>query len=365
MKPLTTHPQNFVFRVPFHPDVTERQMKRAAELWADFENKESKRDEARAIEFAATLERRTEKLRRAIGAEHFFALQQFKQALQLEASRNRNPVKVTSEFRADLVRNNKRRVKKFLAGRGLSADKVSKAVTQVFEGIPSPFNTAFVGEIADGVLEEPRQTGPNAFKMFTPPYTGHGTGYREGALGFRFEHDNFIDAEVGQVGLAIRLDDRNVREHDWAFMKRSSMVAFWFKAPLTGIVEVITDYQSIQARFKLTVEDLCGFSDAKVTQKHLLSMQVIHPNVSSPTFQLAGQMTYDGDSEVFLNHRHLPGGHKIQTRMTSNGVVNAGEMVLIAVGCRSEDDAESNDMEVHSESIFSWFIPRVFVRTLE
>lgn len=365
MKPPTTHPQNFAFRVPFHPDVTEKQMNRAAEFWADFENKESKRDEARAIEFAATLKRRAEKLRRAIGAEHFFALQQFKQALQLEASRKRPPVRVTSEIRADLVRANKRRVKRFLAGRGLSADKVSDAVKQVFEGITSPFNTDFLGEIADAVLEELKSTGPNAFKLFMPPYTGHGTGYREGALGFRFEHDNFIDPAVGQVGLAIRFDDLNAREHDWAFMKRSSMVAFWFKAPLTGIVEVITDYQSIQARFKLTVEDLCGFSDAKVTQKHLLSMQVVHPNVSSPTFQLAGQMTYDGDSEVFLNHRHLPGGHKIRTRMTSNGVVSAGEMVLVAVGCHSEDDAESNDMEVHSESIFSWFIPRVFVRVLD
>ncbi len=362
MKAAMTHPLNFAFRVPFHPDVAEKQMIRAAQLWADFEEAERIRDEKRAREFAASLIRRKEKLRRAIGAEHFFALQQFKQALQLEAIKQRNPVKITSEVRADRVRKQTRRVKQFLTDRGLSADKVSTAVTQVFEGISFPFDTKIVGEITDGVSLPP---GPHSFKTFTPPYMGFGTGYSEGASGFTFEHDNFIDLEVGQVGLAIRFDDRDVREHEYAFMRRSSMVAFWFEAPVTGIVEVVTDYQCIQARFKLTVEDKWGFSNAKVTQKHLLSMQVVHPNIFDPTFTLAGQMTYDGDSNVFLDHRHLPGGHKIQTRMSSNGAINAGEMVLVAVGCRSEDEAHSNDMEVHSESIFAWFIPRVQVRILE
>ncbi len=51
--------------------------------------------------------------------------------------------------------------------------------------------------------------------------------------------------------------------------------------------------------------------------------------------------------------------------MISNGPIRAGDMVLIAVGCRSEDKAYSNDMEVHSKSIFSWFIPRVHARILD
>jgi hypothetical protein len=129
-------------------------------------------------------------------------------------------------------------------------------------------------------------------------------------------------------------------------------------------VEVLTDYQSIDSRHQLTVEDECGFSSAAVTQRHLLSMQVVQPDLFEPTFQLASQMTYDGDDRVFLDHRHLPAGYKIRTRMVSTGAVSAGEMVLIAVGCRSEDRAYSNDMEVHSKSIFSWFIPRVYARIL-
>lgn len=365
MKAASTHPLNFAFRVPFHPDVTERQTRRAGELWAGLENAERLAAERRASEHAAEIGRRNDELRRALGADHFFALQQFKRALQLEAAGKRGPVAVTSEVRADLSRRQKRRVRRFLTARGLSADRVAAAVTGAFAGITSPFDTDFVGEITDTVFEEPPPPGPNAFRTFTPPYTGFGTGYVEGALGFRFEHDNFIDPEEGQVGLAIRLDDRNAREHDHAFMRRSSMVAFWFRAPLRGIVEVFTDYQCIQARHKLTVDDRFGFSSAQVVQKHLLSMQVVHPNVAGPTFTLAGQLTYDGDDDVSVDHRHLPGGHRIQTRMTSNGVVGAGEMVLVAVGCRSEDEARSNDMEVHSESIYSWFIPRVRVRILE
>jgi hypothetical protein len=364
MKPVKNPPLNFVFRLPFHPDVNEKTTNRAAELWADYEAGVRKRDEEKASEFAATIKRRAEKLRRTIGAEDFFALQRFKQNLQLEALKKRNPIKATAEIRADLVRNQTRRVKKFLAGRGIAADRLSDAVTQVFKGVAFPFCTDFVGEITDAVLEQP-PPGPNAFVTFTPPFTGFGTGYSEGATGFTYEHEYLSDATAGQVGLKIRLDDRNAREIDSAFMNRSSLVAFWFKAPLTGQVEAFIDFQCVAARHKLTVEDQCGFSHAKVTQKHIFSMQVIHPNVFAPTFSLASQMTYDGDSEVFLDHRHLPGGHKLQTRMVSEGVINAGDMVMVAVGCRSEDQAYSNDMEVHSESIFAWFIPRVHVRILE
>jgi len=364
MKPVKNLPLNFVFRIPYHPDATEKEMNRAAELWADYEIRARKRHEEKAREFAAAIQRRAEKLRRAIGAEHFFALQQFKQALRLEALQKRNPVKVTANIRADLVRNQKRRVKRFLADRGVATDKVGAAVEQVFEGIAFPFDSDVVGTITDAVLEQP-PPGPNAFVTFTPPYTGHGSGYSEGANGFTFEHENLSDPDAGQVGLIIKLDDRNSREIDSAFMNRSSQVAFWFRAPLTGLVEVFIDYQCADARHHLTVEDECGFSHAKVTQRHLLSMQVVHPNIFEPTFNLASEMTYDGDSNVFLNHRALPAGHKIQARMISNGPISAGDMVLIAVGCRFEDKAYSNDMEVHSKSIFSWFIPRVHARILD
>jgi hypothetical protein len=167
------------------------------------------------------------------------------------------------------------------------------------------------------------------------------------------------------VGLIIQFDDGDAGEHDYAFMNRSSQVAFWFKAPLTGLVEAVIDFQCADAHHKLTVEDEFGFSDAKVTQRHLLSMQVVHPNVFEPTFNLASEMRYDGDDDVFLDHRPFLPGQKFQTqKMISKGPVKAGDLVLIAVGCRSEDQAHTNDMEVHSKSIFSWFIPRVQVRIL-
>ena len=364
MKPAENFPLNFVFRVPFHPDVTEKQMNRAAELWADYEIRARKRDEEKAREFAATMQRRAEKLRRAIGGEHFFPLQQFKQALRLEALQQRNPVKVTANIRADLVRNQKRRVKRFLADRGIAADKIGAAVAQVFEGIAFPFDTNVVGTITDGVFQQP-DPGPNAFVTFTPPFTGYGGGYSEGADGFTFEHEIISDPTAGQVGLIIQLDDRNAQSVDYAFMNRSTAVAFWFRAPLAGLVEVVTDFQSTFSRHNLTVEDEFGFSSAKVSQKHLLMMQVVHPNIFEPTFNLASQMTYDGDDDVFLDHRAFPAGHKIHTRMISNGAISKGDMVMIAVGCRSEDQADSDDMEVHSKSIFSWFIPRVHARILD
>jgi hypothetical protein len=50
--------------------------------------------------------------------------------------------------------------------------------------------------------------------------------------------------------------------------------------------------------------------------------------------------------------------------MISDGPVPAGANVLIVVGCQSEDESNANDMEIHSKSAFSWFIPRVQARIL-
>jgi hypothetical protein len=155
-------------------------------------------------------------------------------------------------------------------------------------------------------------------------------------------------------------------DSDYAFMKRSAGVAFWFKPPQAGLIEVVTDLQCADAHHKLKVEDEWGFSDAQVTQRHLFWMQVVKPNPFEPIFNLASEMTYDGDSEVSLDHRPFIPGQKFQTqKMISPQAVSAGKLVLIAVGCQSEDEANANDMEVHSESIFSWFIPRVQARIVD
>jgi len=343
-------------------------MSRAAELWVEFDARERRRGQEKAKKFAAAIQRRADKLRRVIGAEHFFALQQFERALRLEALQKPHAVKVRADARAELVRNQKRRVKKFLLDRGVATDKVAAAAAQVFEGISFPFDTTVAGTLDEGVLD-PRlsPTEPNAIQLVEPPFTGGGGagGQSEGSSSFRMQFVDRTDLTAGQVGMSIKFDDRNERETGYAFMNQSSGVAFWFRAPLTGPVEVITEYMCVNALHKLTVEDQCGFSSAKAIQRHLFFMQVIHDNTFDPTYTLASEMRYDGDDDVFLNHRVFRSGRRLRTTMISSGVINAGDVVQIVVGCRSEDEAHSNDMDVHSESTFTWFIPRVFARMLK
>ena len=84
-------PENFTFRVPYHPRVSEKTMREAGELWVHSQQSAAKRHREKVKEFAEILQRRGEKLRSIIGAEHYFALQRFKQALRLAAIKNESP----------------------------------------------------------------------------------------------------------------------------------------------------------------------------------------------------------------------------------------------------------------------------------
>jgi hypothetical protein len=357
-------PSNFTFRIPFHPKVSEKEVDRAAELWVDSERQRSKLQDERAAKAAETVRRRVEKLRTTIGADHYFALDQFKRTLRQEALQKPTSRQVLAKARADLVRNQTRQVKKFLADRKVSSDKVDAAVAQVFESIAFNHFADVAGFPLDGVLTPADPVNP--FVTFKPPFTGYGLGYSEGANGFTFEHTTLTDPAAGQVGLIIRMDDGDAGDSDYAFVNRSSTVAFWFQAPRAGLVEVIIDFQCGAARHQLSAEDEWGFSDSSTKQRHTFLMQVIHPNVFEPALNLASEFKHDDDGDgATFDIKPFPAGHLFQTQsMISDGPVPAGANVLIVVGCQSEDESNTNDMEIHSKSTFSWFIPRVQVRIL-
>src|SRR4051794_14580037 len=83
------HPLNFTFRIPYHADVMEKEMRRAAELLVDYERRATETHVQQAETFVAALEQRRQELRKLLGAGHHFALQQFKQELRIEATKRR------------------------------------------------------------------------------------------------------------------------------------------------------------------------------------------------------------------------------------------------------------------------------------
>jgi hypothetical protein len=355
---------NFTFRVPYHPDVTEQEMQHTAELWVDAEQRAAERHQQAVRTFVATLEERHRELRNLLGAENHFALQQLKQELDLEAIRRLKPPHGLGISRADVGRTHTQQVTQFLSQRGIQPEVVRATVQRLFEGMSLRSDAHVTGVMQVTELSKPPLLSP--WESFTPPFRGYGLGYSEGTVGYRLERQYLTHPAAGQVGLILTMDDRAAGESDYGFMYYSSTIAFWFRAPATGLVAVIIEAQCGEARHELQVRDRFGFSSSSTTQRNLLLMKVIHVNVREPVYNLASEFHYSGGGDVSLNEQYVLPGQTVQSdTLISDGPIPAGATVLIAAGCQSEDDSNANDKDVYSRSAFSWFIKRVQVRILD
>lgn len=338
-------------------------MRRAAELLVDYEVRAAKTRKQNFRAFVAALDRRRKRLRSLLGAEHHFALEQFKGELRLEAINERKPPLGLKMDKAARVRSRTRRVTNFLSKRGIKPEVVRETVAHLFDGLSLPSGVEANGTLQlDGIV---LPEDPNPWVVFAPPFTGYSSGYTEVTIGYRVGREYLSDQPAGQVGLIIRLDDTNSGESDSGAVYTDTQVSFWFRAPRAGLVEVVIDAQCGEGRHELRLTNLWGFSSSSTTQRHFLMMHVHHPNVRHPSYSLASEFNHEDDEDDSFNEQHFLPGQNVHTRLVSDGAVRAGEWVMISAGCRTEDDSKANDMNIHSKSTFVWFIKRVNVRMLE
>jgi hypothetical protein len=356
-------PPNFTFNVPYHPSVTEKDMRRATELLIDYQRRAAETRQQNVRAFVAALEQRRKKLRSLLGAEHHFALQQFKRELRLEAIKQLRPPDGLGVSRAELVRARNRRVTNFLSKRGIKPEVVRETVAHLLDEVSLRGDVATAGTIHLGQVELPPD--PNPWVKFTPPFTGYAGGYSEVAVGYQVGEQYLSDDVAGQVGLIVNLDDTNSDDDDSGAVYADTQVSFWFQAPIAGLVEVIIHAQCGEGRHELRVEDQWGFSDSSTSQRHFLMMQVYHPNVRHPSYSLASHFRYDGDHDGSFNQQRLLPGQDVSAVLVSDGAVRAGDLVMMSAGCRTEDQSNANDMEIHSKSTFVWFLKSVNVRIRE
>jgi hypothetical protein len=93
-------------------------------------------------------------------------------------------------------------------------------------------------------------------------------------------------------------------------------------------------------------------------------MHVLHPNVAGPSSALASDFRWLTDVSDCLDRTFIPGGSTFFTRLSTAGVVPVGEWVLIRAGTRSYSRSFTDDVEIHSESRFQWFIRSVAVQIM-
>ena len=354
-------PPGFSFRVPFDARVSERDVRRATALWIASQQRKVARRQAQVKKLAGQIERRRKTLRAAVGAEAFFALSQFKRQIRLEAARKRSPPHGLGISQDQLVRKQTKRIETFLEKRGVKPAKLRAAVDGLAAKISFPF-TDVVGTFDGGVIA-PDDPGPDTFRTFTPPFDGFVRGITETDVGFRVEHKNLLNGDVGQIGTIITLDDEDAGDFDSGSVSKDSQVAVWFQAPVTGFVEVLLDVQCSRARHELRAQDEWGFSDSATSQRILFMMEALHDNVPEPTFILVSEISHSGADGAFFDVQNVAPGANLRTQsLISLGAIPKGQMVLVTAGVKSEDSSFSNDVTIHSKSTSAWIIKRMHVR---
>jgi hypothetical protein len=171
-QPIKDVPDNFTFRVPYHPRVSEKTMRDAAELWVHYQQNAAKRQREKIQAFADLLQQRADKLRNVIGGDHYFALQRFKQALRVAAIKKRKPPHGLGMSRAELVADQSRRISNFLSDRGVNPKRVRAAVSNLFQPLSLPSDEKVTGQIGDDIFVPIT----SSVQTFQPPFVGHATG---------------------------------------------------------------------------------------------------------------------------------------------------------------------------------------------
>jgi hypothetical protein len=226
-------------------------------------------------------------LRRILGGENAFALDQFKRELRLAAMKRRRPPEGIAN-REDLVRTQAKQIKSFLTKRGLDPKEIRKTTTALFEDSLVLKYTDWAGTVhpldpAGANPPPPPDPRRNPWVTFNPPFTGWQTGLDHGLVsGFSTGRQALLDPAAGLVGNIVTLDDGDASDFDTGSVIADTQIAFWYQAPIAGLVEVTVIGQCAEGRHELTVEDEWGVSDFSATQQNFLMMHVLHPNADRP-----------------------------------------------------------------------------------
>jgi hypothetical protein len=214
-------------------------------------------------------------------------------------------------------------------------------------------------------LVHPPEPPPDvhAFQIFTPPFPGWQSGFSGfGAPEFRVARQDFLDPAVGRVGHDLTLDDPDASGLDLGCGVADTQVAFDFKAPAPGLVEVVIEAQNELGLHTLHTEDEWGWSKSNTQQVNYLMMHVIHPSVTGPSFAEMSRITVDTDETTSVQREIFPRGGLFFADLLSDGAVQKDQVVEVRAGTHSLGYSVTDDVAIHSTSAFHWLLRSVQVR---
>ncbi|WP_406045020.1 hypothetical protein OG799_11415 [Micromonospora sp. NBC_00898] len=325
------------------------------------------------------------RLRRLLGNDNWADLRELMQQERMTLRDLLQPPPGLESSYDKLNKARKRKVDAFLRSRGVRRDAIlaiakdyHEAIADVFtadENISPGFHLSnnldkwlSLSPFHDralpwGVFEPDDSQGPHRWEVFRPPFFGFNFGF------VPVHNDNFVvdrihtlNPSVGDVGISISMEDSDAGDFDYASGDAFSAIAFAFVPPTTGLVEVLIDAQCVEATHRLDTEDEWGWSNSHTAQRNFLMLDVLHPNVSEPSYAEMSNLDEEtDDDESFLQEKLTRGTHYF-AQLFSAGPVPAGQSVVVCAGTRSFDKSGTNDVSIDSTSDFRWFISSVEVR---
>ncbi len=205
----------------------------------------------------------------------------------------------------------------------------------------------------------------NPWTVVGPPY-GWSWWYDGSAYGFSFTPTLHLDAGTGFVGNDTYVEDSDAGDADYAYVKYSTAVSFWYRMPTAGLVEVWIEAVSNWSHHRVALWDEFGWSDSMVNQHDYLTLKA-SVGGSESELQLAEMSWFheDGNTDVYWDNHYLTDGTKYWANLISdpNVIIPAGSLVLVEVGALNWNSDFANDVSVHSSLDFAWTINHVQVHS--
>jgi hypothetical protein len=359
--------------VPPHTDVPSATRDRAQRKLRSLEKLRHKTAEDRGKQASRILRAGVASLHDAIGKQKLRALSEFTRRQADEMRASLRPPKGIGANRAALRAAAVREFDAYAKKSKIDVDAIQRIRTGLdaklgglgrphFRKADHPAFTLLDAEL----LRKMRKAMAHGWRKFEPPYDG---GYALTDIWltqskFIGTASDTVDQAIGQVGMNVHIDMTDVSDADMCFSTVEAGIAFWWQAPATGIPEVAIEAVNARSRHVVTQSEEWGSSSWKQGFEHDLEAWGTHPNLSLTHSTPVYKENFQGVDTWYNAWDSLEAGQTYLATFVLDGVVAAGDWVLIQAGASQYDDARLNDVTSVWDSQYRWFFKSVSVRIM-
>ena len=204
----------------------------------------------------------------------------------------------------------------------------------------------------------------NPWKLFQPPYPGWSWAWawNKSSRPWNPNLARYLGAAAGQIGAYTHIHCRHASDSDWAWAKYRTAVLFWYYLPVSGMVEMFADMQSIHTPYSGWLHDEWGWSDSVCDQESRAYLRVLVPGPGAPRKATILDYRRTGTDANWANDVTPVGAHR-WAHIFSSDAYAGGTWLLLEVGTEDWNYFWTNDVSIHSAMTLRWFLKRIYVRS--